>query len=103
MLKKAFSEAFTKYDLLLCPVAPGVAPHLGEIDKDPLAAYIADLCTVPASLAGIPAVSVPFGTSAATGSEGKALPAAIQLMGPRFGEQEILGAARFVEKGVSGT
>ena len=103
MVKKAFDEAFTKYDMLLCPTVPGVAPHIGEIDKDPLAAYIADLCTVPASLAGIPAVSVPFGTSAVTASDGEALPAAIQLMGPRFSEQEILGAARFVEKGVSGT
>ena len=98
MLKKAFSEAFTKYDLLLSPSAPGVAPHLGEIDKDPLSAYIADLCTVPASLAGIPAVSVPFGTYGEPGSDAIALPVGIQLMGPRFGEQEILGAARFFEK-----
>ena len=92
MVKKAFDEAFSRYDLLLCPTAPGVAPHLGEIDKDPLAAYIADLCTVPASLTGIPAVSVPFGRA-------EGLPVGIQLMGPRFGEQEILGAARFLEKG----
>ena len=122
MLKKAFSDAFSKYGLLLCPTAPGVAPRLGKIDEDPLSTYIADLCTVPSSLAGIPSVSVPFGTFTAASSEagsgkealsagsesrpagadsrpaGAALPVAIQLMGPRFGEQEILGAARFIEK-----
>ncbi|MBP5186876.1 MAG: Asp-tRNA(Asn)/Glu-tRNA(Gln) amidotransferase subunit GatA, partial [Clostridiales bacterium] len=93
MLKKAFDEAFSKYDLLLCPTAPGEAPLLGEIDKDPLSTYIADLCTVPASLAGLPAVSLPFAATE------KALPVGIQFIGPRFGEQEILGAARFLEKG----
>ena len=94
MVKKAFDEAFSKYDFLLCPTAPGVAPKQGEIDKDPLAAYIADLCTVPASLLGTPAISVPFGRA-------EGLPVGIQLMGPRFGEQEILGAARFVEKALA--
>ncbi|MBR5417698.1 MAG: Asp-tRNA(Asn)/Glu-tRNA(Gln) amidotransferase subunit GatA [Clostridiales bacterium] len=93
MLKKAFDEAFSKYDLLLCPTAPGEAPLLGEIDKDPLSTYLADLCMVPASLAGLPAVSLPFAATE------KALPVGIQFIGPRFGEQEILGAARFLEKG----
>lgn len=93
MVKEAFSDAFSKYDLLLSPVAPGAAPLLGEIDKDPLSSYIADLCTVPASLAGIPAISLPFGKDEESG-----LPVGIQLMGPAFGEQEILGASRFLEK-----
>ena len=93
MVRQAFSEAFGKYDLLLSPVAPGVAPLLGQIDKDPLSSYIADLCTVPASLAGIPAISVPFGKDEETG-----LPVGIQLMGPAFGEQEILGASLFLER-----
>ncbi|MBO4495405.1 MAG: Asp-tRNA(Asn)/Glu-tRNA(Gln) amidotransferase subunit GatA [Clostridiales bacterium] len=91
-LKRSFEKAFEKYDLILCPTAPGVAPELGKIDQDPLASYMADLYTVPASLAGIPAVSVPCGTF----REG--LPCGVQLLAPRFGEQEILGAARFLEK-----
>ena len=101
MLKKAFDEVFTKYDLILCPTAPGEAPLLGEIDKDPLSTYIADICTVPASHPGLPAVSLPF-SSEQDGSADpsiKVLPVGIQFIGPRFGEQEILGAARFLEKG----
>ena len=110
MLKKAFDEAFSKYDLILCPTAPGVAPLLHEIDKDPLSTYIADLCTVPASLCGLPAVSVPFPrkedeSDSASKEEdaavpsARALPVGIQFIGPRFGEQEILSAARFLERG----
>ena len=101
LLKKAFDEVFAKYDLILCPTAPGVAPLRGEIDKDPLSTYISDLCTLPASLCGLPAVSLPFALAEgdAVDSASKALPAGIQFIGPRFGEQEILGAARFLEKG----
>lgn len=91
LVRQAFEDAFSKYDLLLCPTSPMTAPEKGEI-AEPLSAYCSDLCTVPSSLAGIPAVSFPFGES----PEG--LPIGLQLMGPRFGEQEILGAVRFFEK-----
>ena len=92
LVRRAFDEVFSKYDLILCPTSPMTAPALGELQKDPLTTYIADLSTIPASLAGIPAVSIPFG------QDPSGLPAAIQLMGPQFGEQEILGAARFFER-----
>ena len=92
LVRKVFSEAFGKYDVLLSPTSPVSAPKKGEIADDPLIAYASDLCTVPASLAGIPAVSIPFG------KDRNGLPVGLQLMGPRFGEQEILGAARFFEK-----
>ena len=75
--------------MLLSPTAPQVAPLLGESGKDALQNYISDLFTVPASLAGIPAVSMPFGNTS--------LPVGMQFMGPRFGEQAILTAARFLE------
>lgn len=91
LVKTAFDDAFSKYDLLLSPASPMTAPKKGE-NTDPLAAYCSDLCTVPSSLAGIPSISFPFGKS----SEG--LPIGLQLMGRRSGEQEILGAARFFEK-----
>ena len=88
-LCRSFEEAFSKYDVLLSPTAPQVAPLLGESGKDALKNCISDLFTVPASLAGIPAVSVPFGNTS--------LPTGLQFMGPRFGEQSILNAARFLE------
>ena len=88
-LCRFFEEAFSKYDVLLSPTAPSVAPLLGESGKDALKNYISDLFTVPASLAGIPAVSVPFGNTS--------LPVGLQFMGPRFGEQSILTVARFLE------
>ena len=88
-LCRFFEEAFSKYDVLLSPTAPSVAPLLGESGKDALKNYISDLFTVPASLAGIPAVSVPFGNTS--------LPVGLQIMGPRFGEQSILTVARFLE------
>ncbi len=90
-VRSAFDEAFSEHDLLLSPTSPMVAPKLGESLKDPLAAYVSDLCTVPASLAGIPAVSIPVQSS--TG-----LPCGIQLMARKFGEQELLGASYFHEK-----
>ena len=95
---RAFSEAFSKYDFLICPTSSDVAPLLGTIDQDPLSTYIADLCTVPASLAGIPAVSVPFGKQMSRDGYWE-LPWGLQILVRRCGEQEILGAARFVERG----
>jgi len=91
-LRAEFRKLFGKYDLLSGPVSSTTAPRCGEAGKDPLSAYISDLCTVPASLAGIPAVSIPCGY------DRDRLPIGLQLMGPCFGEQEILGAARFLEK-----
>ncbi|MBO4926671.1 MAG: Asp-tRNA(Asn)/Glu-tRNA(Gln) amidotransferase subunit GatA [Clostridiales bacterium] len=113
LIRKAFDDAFERYDLLLSPTSPVTAPEKGEISDDPLTAYTSDLCTVPASLSGIPAISIPVKSCpalrpcAAGGNDevsgnSPVLPIGIQLMGPRFGEQEILGAARFFEKHVKG-
>lgn len=108
------AEALTHYDLLLCPTSPMVAPKRGTVSEDPLTTYISDLCTVPASLAGIPAISIPASwmdpKKKNDMAEGDAsmwprLPVGLQLMGRRWGEQEILGAARYIEKcslGVNG-
>ena len=92
LVKQAFDEVFSTYDLLLCPASPMTAPKKGEISSDPLTAYCSDLCTVPASLAGIPAISFPFG------KDKEGLPIGLQLMARGSCEQEILGAARFFEK-----
>lgn len=87
VIQKAFRRAFARCDLLLTPVAPAAAPKLGESLSDPLRMYLADVYTVPASLAGLPALSMPCGFT------GGGLPIGAQLIGPRFGEGLILNAA----------
>jgi aspartyl-tRNA(Asn)/glutamyl-tRNA(Gln) amidotransferase subunit A len=72
------------------PTAPTVAFRLGEKVADPLAMYINDYCTVPMSLAGIPAVSIPCGLS-------EGLPVGIQLAGPAFSDARVLDAAHALE------
>src|SRR5918993_768723 len=86
-----FRAAFSRYDVLLSPTSPSVAFELGAKTGDPLAMYLQDICAVPASLAGIPAISVPGGLS-------EGLPVGIQLMGDVFTESMLLRAARAVEK-----
>ena len=86
-----FELAFTEHELLLSPTAPGPAWPLGERAQDPLAMYAADLCTVPQSLAGLPAVSVPCGE---VERDGVALPVGLQLTGPAFADEVVLAAAR---------
>jgi aspartyl-tRNA(Asn)/glutamyl-tRNA(Gln) amidotransferase subunit A len=86
-----FRSAFSRYDVLLSPTSPSVAFELGAKTEDPLAMYLQDICAVPASLAGIPAISVPGGLS-------EGLPVGIQLMGDHFTEGSLLRAARVVEE-----
>ncbi|CAN5525780.1 Asp-tRNA(Asn)/Glu-tRNA(Gln) amidotransferase subunit GatA [soil metagenome] len=86
-----FRAAFRRYDVLISPTSPSVAFELGAKTDDPLAMYLQDICAVPASLAGIPAISVPGGLSAG-------LPVGIQLMGDYFSEPLLLRAAHAVEQ-----
>ena len=86
-----FRAAFGRYDVLLSPTSPSVAFELGAKTDDPLAMYLQDICAVPASLAGIPAISVPGGLS-------EGLPVGVQLMGDYFTEPRLLRAARAVEQ-----
>jgi aspartyl-tRNA(Asn)/glutamyl-tRNA(Gln) amidotransferase subunit A len=86
-----FRAAFERFDLLVTPTAPSVAFRLGEKVDDPLAMYLSDVCTVPMSLAGIPAISIPNGLS-------DGLPVGFQLCGPAFSEQRILDAAYVLEQ-----
>ena len=90
-LVEDFRAAFHRYDVLLSPTAPSVAFELGAKTDDPLAMYLQDICAVPASLAGIPAISVPGGLS-------EGLPVGIQLMGDHFTEPMLLRAGRAVEE-----
>jgi aspartyl-tRNA(Asn)/glutamyl-tRNA(Gln) amidotransferase subunit A len=86
-----FRDAFSKYDVLISPASPSVAFELGAKSEDPLAMYLQDICAVPASLAGVPAVSVPGGLS-------DGLPVGVQLMANHFHEPTMLRAARAAEK-----
>ncbi len=87
LIKRAYDEAFQKYDVLLTPVSPVTAPKLGESLSDPLKMYLSDIDTVPVNLAGLPGVSMPCGFDA------KALPIGAQLIGPALGDGVILNAA----------
>jgi len=90
-LSAELSEAFTRVDLIAGPTSPTPAFPLGERTADPLAMYLSDLLTVPASLAGLPAVSVPAGHVI----EGEVeLPVGLQLIGPRGADTRVLAAAR---------
>jgi aspartyl-tRNA(Asn)/glutamyl-tRNA(Gln) amidotransferase subunit A len=85
-----FAAAFNAVDLILTPTAPTVAFELGEKTGDPLAMYLNDFCTVPMSLAGIPAISIPCGLS-------DGLPVGLQIVGPAFSENRLLDAAHALE------
>jgi aspartyl-tRNA(Asn)/glutamyl-tRNA(Gln) amidotransferase subunit A len=88
-----FRDAFGRVDIVVTPTSPTVAFKLGERTKDPLAMYLSDYFTVPMSLAGIPAVSIPVGLS-------EGLPVGFQLAGPAFSENRILDAAHALEQAI---
>jgi aspartyl-tRNA(Asn)/glutamyl-tRNA(Gln) amidotransferase subunit A len=88
-----FREAFAKVDLIVTPTSPTVAFKLGERTDDPWAMYLADACTVPMPLAGIPAISIPGGLA-------DGLPVGIQLAGPAFSENRIFDAAYALEQAI---
>jgi aspartyl-tRNA(Asn)/glutamyl-tRNA(Gln) amidotransferase subunit A len=88
-----FRQAFEKVDLVVTPTSPTVAFKLGERTEDPWAMYLADACTVPMPLAGIPAISIPGGLA-------DGLPVGIQLAGPAFSENRILDAAYALEQAI---
>ena len=98
-LRAEFGELFRSCDFLLTPTAPTAAYPVEEKPADPLKKYTADLYTVPASLAGLPALSFPAGRTAA------GLPVGVSLTGPAFREAALIGAAdayeRFTGKGAA--
>ena len=89
-----FHAAFERFDFVVTPTAPTVAFELGAKTADPLSMYLNDYCTVPMSLAGIPAISIPSGLS-------DGLPAGFQLAGPAFSENRILNAAFALEQAIA--
>ena len=86
LIKKAFDEAFAKYDVILGPAAPYTAPKLGESLSDPIQMYLGDIYTISVNLAGLPGMTVPCGM------DSKGLPIGLQLIGDCFKEKNIIRA-----------
>ena len=92
LIKKAFDEAFAKYDVILGPVAPTTAPKIGESLSDPIQMYLGDIYTISINLAGLPGLSIPCGR------DSKGLPIVMQLIGDCFKEKNLIRAAYTYEK-----
>lgn len=90
LIKQDFDNVFEKYDVIVGPTAPTPAFKIGEQVGDPLTMYLNDICTIPVSLAGIPAISIPCGTS-------NGLPIGLQIIGKAFDEATVLRAAHAFE------
>lgn len=92
MIKKAFDDAFAKYDMILAPAAPSTAPKVGSSLQDPLKMYLSDVYTAGVNLAGLPAISVP------AGKDRNGMPVGLQFIGDCFKEKKIIQAAYAYEK-----
>ncbi|RIJ77163.1 Asp-tRNA(Asn)/Glu-tRNA(Gln) amidotransferase subunit GatA [Nakamurella silvestris] len=92
LIRQDFEKAYLAADVLISPASPVTAFPIGEKVNDPMAMYLNDLATIPGSLAGIPAMSVPSGLAADTG-----LPVGLQIMGPALGEEQMYRVAAAFE------
>ena len=92
LIKKAFDEAFAKYDLILGPVAPTTAPELGKSLSDPIKMYLGDIYTISVNLAGLPGICLPCGR------DSKGLPIGLQLIGDCFRESTLIRTAYTYEQ-----
>lgn len=92
LIKKAFDDAFAKYDVIIGPVAPTTALRLGESLSDPIQMYLGDIYTVSVNLAGLPGISLPCG------EDRDGLPVGLQILGQTFDEKKIIQTAYTYEK-----
>ncbi len=99
MIVRDFDAAFEGVDFVVTPTSPSVAFGLGEKTDDPWTMYLNDLFTVPMSLAGIPAISIPAGLGEPEGG-GPKLPVGFQIAAPAFGEQRLLEASFALENAI---
>lgn len=87
LIKKAFDDAFSKYDVIIGPAAPTTAPKLGESLSDPIAMYLSDIYTISVNLAGLPGITVPCG------KDSQGMPIGLQIIGDCFNEKKLINAA----------
>jgi len=92
LISNDFLNAYKDCDFILTPTTPSAAFPIGEKENDPIKMYLNDIFTVPASLAGLPGISIPFGSSK------QGLPLGVQILSKHFDEQTIFNAASFLEK-----
>ena len=92
LIKQAFDKAFSKYDVILGPVAPTTAPEIGSSLADPIKMYLGDIYTISVNLAGLPGISVPGGF------DSNGLPIGVQMIGNCFEEKKIIRAAYAFEQ-----
>ncbi|MFQ7574914.1 MAG: Asp-tRNA(Asn)/Glu-tRNA(Gln) amidotransferase subunit GatA [Lachnospira sp.] len=92
LIKKAFDDAFAKYDVILGPVAPTTAPKLGASLSDPIKMYLSDIYTISVNLAGLPGISVPCGR------DKNGLPIGVQLIADCFNEKKLIQTAYSYEQ-----
>lgn len=95
LLKCKFDEIFEKYDAVICPTTPTTAPRLCEIANNSMQMYLSDIFTVPANLAGLPALSVPCG------KDKEGLPIGLQIIGQRGFDQKVLNLGFAYEQATS--
>jgi aspartyl-tRNA(Asn)/glutamyl-tRNA(Gln) amidotransferase subunit A len=89
LIREKTDQLLNEYDFILVPTAPEPAGPIGKVEKDPVVSYMADIFTVQASLAGVPAISLPVGNNS------KGLPLGLQLLTKHFGEQELLNFSKY--------
>ncbi len=92
LIARGFTDAFTQCDLIMGPVAPSTAFEIGALSSDPVQMYLNDIFTIPASLAGLPGMSIPCGF------DGRGLPVGLQVIGNYFSEARMLNAAHQYQK-----
>ncbi len=93
-LQAEFEKTFENYDIILTPTTPEVAWKIGSKTDDPLKAYLADMYTIPANMAGLPAMSIPMGM---VEDQGEQLPAGIQVMADKRAEDKLFGFGKYLE------
>jgi aspartyl-tRNA(Asn)/glutamyl-tRNA(Gln) amidotransferase subunit A len=93
LIVRDFAKAFEAVDVIASPTSPTVAFRFGERTNDPLAMYLADICTIPVSLAGLPSLSIPCGLA-------DGLPVGLQLAGPAFSENRLFDVAHALEQAI---
>ena len=95
VIRKEYDKLFEKYDLIMTPTSPTVAFGIGEKSNNPLEMYLADICTVPVNIAGLPGMSIPCSVDS-TG-----MPIGVQLIGKHFDEETIFRAAYTLEQEIN--
>ena len=98
LIRKDFRDAFEMVDVLVTPTAPTVAWKMGSKGDDPIALYLEDVFTIPASLAGIPGLVVPVGYAAPKDDASIELPVGLQILGPVLGEEKCLMVGHVLEQ-----